>query len=108
MLAFRFRNHFEGMTMKETWTQTVERYIREGRTVSGAKGGHSASEQQSADALRQQEFDLTKQSFGFQQKRLAQTGAEIDKLIAQGGMSPQQEAAQRSLLLNTLPEQFRG
>lgn len=42
--------------MKETWTQTVERYIREGRTVSGGKGDPLAkqSEQLSLQNQAQQ------------------------------------------------------
>lgn len=93
---------------KLIWRETIERYIREGRTVSGGKGGHSSDEQKAADALRQQELDLSKQQLGLQQQQISGVNSILDPLIAQGGMSKEQQAALTSQLMNNIPQQFRG
>jgi hypothetical protein len=76
--------------------------------VSGGKGGHSFSEQQSADALRGQEFGLTRQQLGLQNSVLGGVNSQLQSLIANGGMSPGQQAALTSLATNNLPAQYRG
>jgi len=81
-------------------------FIHDG--VSGGKGGHSFNEQQQADKLRQQELDLSKQQLGLQQQQIGGINAVLDPLIAQGGMSKDQQAALTSQLMNNIPQQFRG
>lgn len=76
--------------------------------VSGGKGGHSFNEQQQADKLRQQEFDLTKQQLGLQNNVLGGVDTQLQSLINAGGMSPQQQAAMTSIALNDIPQQFGG
>lgn len=87
--------------MKTSWTATVERYLREGRTVSGGKGSHSSQEQSNADAIRQQQFNLM-------QQQLQGVNAVLNPLIAAGGMTGPQQSALTSIALNDIPQQFRG
>lgn len=91
-----------------TWTEIIERYLREGRTVSGGKGDHSSQEQSNADQLRQQENNLMQQQLQMQMKQLSGVNAAVDPIIAQGGMSPQQQASETAQMMNNLPAQFQG
>ena len=73
-----------------------------------AKGGHSSYEQKQADQQRNLENQLTQQQLAMQQKQLASVNAATDPIIAAGGMSPQQEAALRSMYMNNIPAQFKA
>jgi hypothetical protein len=84
-----------------TWRETVERYLAEGRTVSGGKGGHSAQEQSNADAVRQQQFNLM-------QQQLQSVNSILNPMIANGGMMPAQQQALTAIALNDIPQQFKG
>lgn len=84
-----------------TWTETVERYLREGRTVSGGKGGHSSAEQSNADQVRQQQFNLM-------QQQMQSVNSVLNPLIANGGMMPAQQQALTAIALNDIPQQFQG
>lgn len=88
------------------WTETVERYLREGRTVSGGKGGDSQQEQAQANQISQQQLDLQKQQLGMQQTQLNSVNSVADPMIANGGMSQAQEAALNSLALNQSGQQL--
>lgn len=83
------------------WTETVERYLAEGRPVSGGKGGHSSAEQSNADQIRQQQFNLM-------QQQLQGVNNILDPLIAAGGMTPQQQQSMTAIALNDIPQQFQG
>ena len=77
------------------WTETVERYIREGRTVSGGKGSGTA------DSQRQSELKMQQQAFNTQQTQLAAlTKAFSPYLSGQQGFNPQMMASMRSQFLN--------
>lgn len=91
-----------------TWTQTIERYISEGRTVSGGKGDHSSAEQKNADALRSQELQMQQTMMNSFNQRMAALNSQLDPMIKAGGMLPEQESSLRSLALNNLPNQFRA
>ena len=83
------------------WTETVERYLTEGRPVSGGKGGHSSAEQSNADQIRQQQFNLM-------QQQLQGVNNILDPLISAGGMTPQQQQSMTAIALNDIPQQFQG
>lgn len=84
-----------------TWTETIERYLLEGRTVSGGKGGHSSAEQSNADKVRQQQFNLM-------QQQLQSVNSILNPMIANGGMMPSQQQALTAIALNDIPQQFQG
>ena len=84
-----------------TWKDTIDRYLAEGRTVSGGKGDHSSREQSNADAIRQQQFDLM-------QQQLSGVNSILDPIISAGGMLPSQQSALTSIALNDIPQQFQG
>lgn len=88
------------------WTATVERYLREGRSVSGGKGGDSEQEQAQANQVSQQQLQLQQQQLGMQQSQLNSVNSVADPMIANGGMSPAQEAALNSLALNQSGQQL--
>lgn len=72
------------------------------------KGSASKAEQAAADQQRSLQNQLTQQQLAMQQKQLGDVNAVADPMIARGGMSEAQEAAMRSLLINSLPQQFAG
>lgn len=76
--------------------------------VAECKGGASKAEQANADALRAREADLMGQSLNAQLKQLDAVNSVVDPMIAQGGMSQEQQAAMTSLLMNQLPQTFNN
>lgn len=78
------------------WTETVERYLAEGRTVSGGKGKDVANDQ------RKQELAMQKQAFDAQQARLTQLQNAFQGYTSgQGqGFSPQMLTALNTQALN--------
>jgi len=84
-----------------TWTERIEKYIREGRTVSGGKGGDTAN------AQRQQELDMQKQAFAQQQSQIADLKNAFSKYTTQNiGFDPSQLSSMRSQFLNSNSSTF--
>src|SRR6266446_9394617 len=82
--------------MTETWSQRIDRYIAEGRTVSGGKGSDSAK------SVRDKEYAMQKQSFDTQQAMIAKlSGAFSPYLSGTKGFDPQALAGMRSQFLNS-------
>ena len=71
-------------------------------------GGNSKAEQQSADQQRAQENALMQQQLQMQMNQIASVNASLDPIIANGGMSQDQQAALTSLALNNIPQQFNN
>ena len=87
--------------MKETWTETVERYLREGRTVSGGKGSDVANQQ------RQDELNMQKQAFNVQQQQLALLNKSLSPYLAgKTGLDPAALASMRAQFLNSNNQTF--
>lgn len=85
-----------GEEVKETWTQTVERYLAEGRTVSGGKATDTADQQ------RQQELNMQTQAFNTQQQQLALLNKSFSSYLSGNqGFNPQMLASMRSQFLNS-------
>jgi hypothetical protein len=84
------------------WTKRIETYIREGRTVSGGKGDHSAAEQKAADQQRALETNLMQQQLGMQMGQLSSVNATVNPMIANGGLTPQMQSALQANLVNKL------
>ncbi len=86
-----------------TWTETIERYIREGRTVSGGKGVTGIANDQ-----RKAELDMQKQAF---QTQMAQI-ADLKKAFSQytqgagQGFDPATLAAMKTQFLNSNNQTF--
>jgi hypothetical protein len=78
------------------WTETIERYIREGRPVSGGKGQDVAQQQQQAELAMQQ------QAFQTQQSQLAALNKAFSQYTtgAGQGFTPQQMSSMTSQFLN--------
>lgn len=77
------------------WTETVERYLSEGRGVSGGKGGDTANSQ------RQQELKMQQTAFDAQQKQLADLKSAFSKYTTQNiGFDPSQYAAMQTQAMN--------
>jgi len=91
-----------------TWEVLDHQWYEYSGTVAECKGGHSSSEQQQADKLRTQEFELTQQQLGLQNQVLGGVSSQLNQIIQSGGMSPQQQAALTSLAMNNLPAQYAG
>lgn len=72
------------------------------------KGDASKVEQAAADQQRQMQNQLMKQQLAMQQQQISGVNSAVDPIIAQGGMSPEQQAALTSLAMNNIPNQFRG
>lgn len=72
------------------------------------KGSASKQEQAAADQQRAQQNALTQQQLSMQQKQLDSVNSVADPMIARGGMSAGQEAAMKSILMNSLPQQFNN
>src|SRR5271166_4320402 len=90
------------------WTETVERYLAEGRTVSGGKGDNSQAEMQRANDISSQQLATQQQQLAMQQQQISAVNAQLDPMIAQGGMSQAQQAALTSIMMNQLPAQFNN
>lgn len=87
--------------MKETWSERIDRYIREGRTVSGGKGASTANSQ------RQQELQMQQEAFNTQQQQLATLNNAFSKYLSGNqGFNPQALAAMRSQFLNNNSSTF--
>lgn len=79
------------------WSETIERYLAEGRTVSGGKGVTSK-----ADDQRKQELDMQKQAFATQQQQLAMLNKSFSGYLGgKTGFDPQMLASMRSQFLNS-------
>src|ERR1700758_1707290 len=84
-----------------TWTETIERYISEGRTVSGGKGSGTANSQ------RQQELDMQKKAFDTQQAQIEQLKSAFSPYLAgKTGFDPALLASMRSQFLNSNSSTF--
>lgn len=87
--------------MNETWTERIERYIREGRTVSGGKGSDTANQQ------RQQELDIQNQAFQTQMNIIQGLRGSFGQYLAGNvGYSPQAYASMKSQFLNNNSQTF--
>lgn len=85
------------------WTATIDRYLAEGRTVSGGKGGDAANQQ------RKQELAMQQKAFDAQQQRLTQQQNAFQKYTEQNiGFDPQQYAAMQSQIQNQNTSQFNS
>lgn len=83
------------------WTETIERYIREGRTVSGGKGKDVANDQ------RQQELDMQKQAFDTQQAQLNSLKSSFAPYLSgKTGYDPALLSSMRSQFLNNNSSTF--
>lgn len=90
------------------WNETIERYLLEGRTVSGGKGENSKNEMAQANKISAQQLAVQQQELAMQQQQLSGVNASLDPMIQAGGMSPQQQAALQSVYMNQLPAQFNN
>ncbi len=89
--------------MSSNWTSVVERYLAEGRTVSGGKGASTADQQ------RQAELKMQQDAYNTQKTRLAQQQAAFEKYTTQNiGFDPQQYAAMQSQIQNQNTSQFNS
>jgi hypothetical protein len=87
--------------MSETWTERIERYIAEGRTVSGGKGSDSAA------AVRDKEFAMQKQGFDTQMAMIKQlSGALSPYLSGTKGFDPKAMAGMTSQFMNSNNQTF--
>jgi hypothetical protein len=85
------------------WTETIERYIREGRTVSGGKGKDVANDQ------RQQELDMQQKANATQSALLAQMNkAYSPYLSGKIGFDPALKASMTSQFLNNNSSTFNS
>lgn len=79
------------------WTATIERYLAEGRTVSGGKGATSKADQQ-----RQDELSMQKQAFATQQQQLGMLNKSFSGYLnGKTGFDPKMLASMRSQFLNS-------
>lgn len=91
----------EGGSMREMWTAMIERYLAEGRTVSGGKGADTA------DAQRKQELSMQTQAFNTQQAQLKQLQGSLQGYLSgKQGYSPQAMAGMTSQFLNNNNQTF--
>lgn len=89
--------------MTETWSERIDRYIREGRTVSGGKGAGTANSQ------RQQELNMQTQAFNQQQQQLQMLNKAFSSYLSGNqGFNPQALAAMRSQFLNNNSQTFNN
>lgn len=73
----------------------------EGATVWAChKGGNSTAEMNRANNISAQQLALQQQQLGMQEGQLNSVNSVVDPMIAQGGMSPAEEAALTSLAMN--------
>lgn len=79
----------------KNWTETIERYIAEGRTVSGGKVTSEADQQ------RKDELAMQKQAFATQQAQLAMLNKNFSPYLSgKVGFDPTQLSSMRSQFLN--------
>lgn len=79
------------------WTATIERYLAEGRTVSGGKGATSKADQQ-----RQDELSMQKQAFATQQQQLGMLNKSFSGYLnGKTGFDPKMLASMRAQFLNS-------
>lgn len=85
-----------------TWTETIERYIAEGRTVSGGKGADQANSQ------RQTELGMQQTAFNTQQSQLAALNKAFSPYTTGSGQgfSPSQMSQMTSQFLNSNNQTF--
>lgn len=89
--------------MKETWTEMIERYLREGRPVSGGKGSDVAKKQMN------QQNQLAQQQLDMQNKVLNQINAGVGKYLSGDiGFDPSTLANMQSSFLNNNALQFQN
>lgn len=69
--------------------------------VEECKGGASAQQQQISNQLSQEQLQMM-------QSQLAMANPTLQSIIQNGGMLPQQQAAETSLAMNSLPQQFNN
>lgn len=80
----------------ETWSQRIDRYILEGRTVSGGKGADKADQQ------RKEELAMQKEAFQKQMESLGFIKGGVGKYVSGSeGYDPATLAAMRSSFLNS-------
>lgn len=76
--------------------------------VEACKGDHSQAEQQNADQQRTMENQLMQQQLQMQLKQLNSVNSTVDPMIANGGLSPQMQAALQAQLVNKLGGNFQS
>ena len=85
------------------WTERIEQYLAEGRTVSGGKGAGKA------DAQRQEQLVMQRKAFQTQQDLIQQQRDAFSKYENQNiGFDPTQYAAMQSQLQNQNTSQFNS
>lgn len=84
-----------------TWTETIERYLRDWPIVCGGKGGNSQNEMSQANKISQQQFNMM-------QQQMNSVNSVLNPLIANGGMMPSQQQAMTAIGLNNIPQQIQG
>lgn len=75
--------------------------------IEEVKGGASKAEQSAADSMRQQELGLMQQQLQMQMGQLNSVNPVLDRIIANGGMNPEQEAAMRAMAMNQTARNFQ-
>src|SRR5512143_241816 len=87
--------------MTESWPERIDRYIREGRTVSGGKG------EDTANAMRKEELAMQTKAFNKQMEALDRlTKAFSPYLNKNIGFDPAAKAAMISQFLNSNDQTF--
>lgn len=76
--------------------------------VAICKGGNSKAEMNRAHTLQQQEMALMQQQLQNQMNQIGQVNAVVDPIIKNGGMTPEEETAMKSITMNTLPQTFNN
>lgn len=93
----------------KNWSATIDRYIAEGRTVSGGKGDKTAqaSEQQSL-TLQKQMADLFTKQYGDQSQITKFLTSKLEPILSDGGQgySPQALAAMRGQATDTISKNY--
>lgn len=89
-------------TMQVTYRETVPYYGE----WALCKGGNSKAEMRRANQLSEQQQAQQRMEFDLRNKQLSMVNPQIEKLLANGGMTPETEAALRSIAMNTLPETY--
>lgn len=83
------------------WTDIIDRYIAEGRTVSGGKGADVANQQ------RQQELNMQTQAFNTQQQQLSQLKQAFSPYLnGTQGFDPAMLSSMTSQFLNNNNQSF--
>lgn len=81
--------------------ETVESHPYSG-AIALCKGDHSQTEQNNADSQRNMENQLMQQQLQMQQGQLGAVNKVVDPMIANGGLTPQMQAALQANLTNKL------